>query len=127
MSSDSDNELCFKSGRELARMIRAREASSVEVMSAFINQIERVNPQVNAICTFIGADRAIEAIALWPGRRGHLVQCEINGTRFGSCMVPRLRKFWLLIDDEVQKHIGASIGDTVAVVVEPIDPNSDAK
>ena len=70
---------------------------------------------------------AIEARALWPGRRGHVVQCEINGTKFGSCIVPRLRKFWLLIDDEVQKHIGASIGDTVAVVVEPIDPSSDAK
>jgi len=61
MSSVSNNELCFKSAGELAHMIRSREASAVEVMSAFINQIERVNPQVNAICTFIGADRAIEA------------------------------------------------------------------
>ena len=70
---------------------------------------------------------AIEPIALWPGRRGHVVQCEINGTRFGSCIVPRLRKFWLLIDDEVQKQIGASTGDTVRVAVEPIDPSPDAK
>lgn len=65
---------------------------------------------------------AIEARALWPGRRGYVVQCEINGTKFGSCIVPRSRKFWLLIDDEVQKQIGASIGDTVRTAVEPVDP-----
>jgi amidase len=56
-----NNELCFKSGRELARMIRSREVAASEVMSAFISQIERINPKINAICTFIGAEKAIEA------------------------------------------------------------------
>jgi len=70
---------------------------------------------------------AIEPRALWPGRRGHVVQCEINGVKFGSCIVPRLRKFWVLIDGEVQTQIGASVGDTVRVAVEPFDPDLDLK
>src|SRR5947208_440249 len=39
--------------RHLARMIRARQVSATEVMKAFIAQIERVNPKVNAIVTFL--------------------------------------------------------------------------
>jgi amidase len=44
-------DLCFASARELARMIRSRKASATEVVKAFIAQIERVNPKVNAIVT----------------------------------------------------------------------------
>ena len=46
-------ELCFTGARSLARMIRARNVSAVEVMQVFIAQIERVNPKVNAIVTFV--------------------------------------------------------------------------
>jgi amidase len=35
--------------RELAKAIRARDLSAREVMSAFLEQIERVNPRINAI------------------------------------------------------------------------------
>ena len=49
MSSDAANEICFMSGRGLARLIRAREISAREVMAAFLAQIERVNPKINAI------------------------------------------------------------------------------
>jgi len=42
-------------------MIRDREVSATEVMAAFLSQIERVNPQVNAICTLIGAEAALRA------------------------------------------------------------------
>lgn len=55
------NDLCFKEAVELARMMREREVSATEVMAAFLSQIERVNPKVNAICTFIGAEAALEA------------------------------------------------------------------
>jgi amidase len=41
--------LCFASARDLARQIRAREVSSREVMAAFLAQIDRLNPQLNAI------------------------------------------------------------------------------
>jgi amidase len=49
-------------------MIRAREVSATEVMIAFLAQIERVNPQVNAICTFIGAEAALIAAKEADGR-----------------------------------------------------------
>lgn len=54
-------ELCFKDAIELAQMIRRREVSAAEVMAAFIAQIHRVNPQVNALCTFIGEEAAMRA------------------------------------------------------------------
>src|SRR5215475_1623728 len=54
-------ELCFKDAVDLARMIRAREVSASEVMTAFLSQIERVNPKVNAVCSFIGEEDALNA------------------------------------------------------------------
>lgn len=46
---ESPGDLCFMSGRELARLIHARKLSAREVMLAHLRQIERVNPMVNAI------------------------------------------------------------------------------
>jgi len=45
-------DLCFRSAAELAELIRSRRVCAVELMQAHIAQIERVNPQVNAIVTF---------------------------------------------------------------------------
>ncbi len=47
------NDLVFQSAKKLARLIRTRKLSAVEVMKAHIAQIERVNPKVNAIVTFL--------------------------------------------------------------------------
>jgi len=47
------NDICFTPARKLAQLIRARKLSAAEVMKAFIAQIERVNPKVNAIVTFL--------------------------------------------------------------------------
>src|SRR4029079_9455946 len=55
MNSGS-KEICFMSGRELAALIRERKLSSREVMSAFLRQIARVNPKINAM----GANRGDE-------------------------------------------------------------------
>lgn len=55
------DKLCFKDAVELARMIRQKEVSAVEVMKVFIARINRVNPKVNAICTFIGEEAALRA------------------------------------------------------------------
>jgi amidase len=52
-------EICFASARDLARRIRARELSAREVLQAHLDQIERTNPQVNAIVTLV-AERAAE-------------------------------------------------------------------
>src|SRR5689334_2354146 len=54
-----DTELCFKSAVDLARLIRSREISVAEVMSAFVDRIKNVNPKVNAICTSIGDEAAM--------------------------------------------------------------------
>jgi amidase len=52
-------DICFLPATELARRIRARELSAVEVMQAHLAQIDRVNPQVNAIVTLL-PERALE-------------------------------------------------------------------
>ena len=41
--------LCFTSARELAESIRSRKVSAREVMSAYLGQISRLNPALNAI------------------------------------------------------------------------------
>jgi amidase len=46
-------DLCFLSATELARLIRDRQVSCLEVMEAHLAQIARVNPQVNAIVTLL--------------------------------------------------------------------------
>jgi len=46
-------DLCFTPASRLARLIRTRRLSATELTKAFIAQIERVNPKVNAIVTFL--------------------------------------------------------------------------
>ncbi|WP_288089514.1 amidase [Roseiflexus sp.] len=53
------HDLCFLTAVELARRIRSREVSCVEVMEAHLRQIERTNPQVNAIITLL-PEQALE-------------------------------------------------------------------
>jgi amidase len=53
-------ELCFTPARKLAAMLRAKKVSATEVMRAFIAQVERVNPKVNAIVTF-APEQALKA------------------------------------------------------------------
>ena len=57
-------DIPFTPARKLARLIRARKISATEVMRAFIAQIERVNPQVNAIVTFLPEQALRQAKAL---------------------------------------------------------------
>jgi amidase len=53
----SDNNLTRKSARELARLIRTRAVSPVEVLDAYLKVIEALNPKLNAIVTLV-ADQA---------------------------------------------------------------------
>jgi amidase len=55
--------------RQLARLIRSRKVSATEVMRAFIAQIERVNPKVNAIVTFL-PEQALKAAKALDRRKG---------------------------------------------------------
>jgi amidase len=61
-------ELCFTPARKLAQMLRARKVSATEVMKAFIAQIERVNPKVNAIVTLV-PELALAAAKRLDGRK----------------------------------------------------------
>jgi hypothetical protein len=56
---------------------------------------------------------------LWRGRRGHSVNATVNGFSFESSIVPRQKKFYLLIDTEAAKAAGVSEGAIVEVDVEP--------
>jgi len=55
------DDIVFKPAKALARLLRAGKLSRVEVMRAFIAQVERVNPRVNAIVTFLPEQALAEA------------------------------------------------------------------
>jgi aspartyl-tRNA(Asn)/glutamyl-tRNA(Gln) amidotransferase subunit A len=53
------SEILFKSATELAPLLKARKLSPVEVIRAHLDQIEALNPKVNAFIT-VTADQALE-------------------------------------------------------------------
>jgi hypothetical protein len=56
---------------------------------------------------------------VWRGRRGHFVNATVNGFSFESSIVPRQKKFYMLIDAEAKKAARVSEGLVVQVAVEP--------
>jgi amidase len=58
--AESASDICFLSAVEMAALIRAKKLSAREVLEAHLQQIERVNPSVNAIVTLV-ADQAMES------------------------------------------------------------------
>ena len=58
MVSAPHADLCYLDATELARRIRARELSSVEVTRAHLERITAVNPAINAIVTLV--ERALD-------------------------------------------------------------------
>lgn len=59
MAIPASADLCFLTATDLVRRIRTKEISCQEVMEAHLAQIERVNPKVNAIVTFL-PEQALE-------------------------------------------------------------------
>ena len=59
------DETCYADAVELARRIRAREQSPVEVLDLHLQRIEAVNPKINAVVTLVdgAAEQASEAEA----------------------------------------------------------------
>src|SRR5580693_8153914 len=53
--------ICFTSAIEMARLIRAKKLSAREALDAHLKQIERLNPQVNAIVTLVAQMAAADA------------------------------------------------------------------
>src|ERR1041385_332736 len=54
------DELNWRPATELARLIRRRALSPVELLRAHLETIERLNPKINAICT-LAAEPAMAA------------------------------------------------------------------
>jgi len=80
----SNQEICFLPATELTRRIRAKELSATEVMEAHLTQIERVNPKVNAIVTFL-PEQALEqarAAALITANRISRMRMKVS--KFGA-------------------------------------------
>jgi amidase len=53
------SDICLLSAVEMARLIRSKQLSAREVLSAHLQRIERINPKVNAIVT-LAADQAMD-------------------------------------------------------------------
>ena len=54
------HELVFLEASVQAALIASRQVSAVELLQAHLDQIERVNPKVNAVCTLV-AEQALQA------------------------------------------------------------------
>jgi hypothetical protein len=67
------------------------------------------------------AEWGIQPKPLWRGRRGHAVKATVNGFSFESSIVPRQKKFYLLLDSKTTKAAGVSSGVVVQIAVEPHD------
>lgn len=47
------SDICTFSAVEMARLLRTKQLSAREVLAAHLDQIDRVNPAVNAIVTLV--------------------------------------------------------------------------
>lgn len=66
------------------------------------------------------AEWNLPARPIWRGRRGHVVRGTVNGFAFAEgFIVPRQKRFFLMIDRDLQQLAGVSAGDSVTVAVEP--------
>jgi len=80
MTTRQVDEIIFMSARALAESIRARELLAREVMSAFLQQIERVNAKINAIVAKLDDEKCL---ALAEESDGCLARSEEVGTLHG--------------------------------------------
>ena len=62
---------------------------------------------------------SIEPSRLRAGRNGHRVIGTINGVGFEGAIVPRAKKFWVELDDDVQKRAKLEIGRTAKIDLRP--------
>jgi Domain of unknown function (DUF1905) len=61
----------------------------------------------------------IKSISIVPGRRGHEVKGTLAGTPIQSYVVARSRRFWLMVNADCLHTAGVTIGETVAIRLEP--------
>ena len=54
------DEFCYRSAVDIAELIKSKQISAVEVIKAFLERIEKINPLVNAYCT-VAENEALQA------------------------------------------------------------------
>lgn len=67
------------------------------------------------------AEWNIQPQALWRGRRGFPVKARVGRHAFESSIVPRQKRFFLLIDREVMDAAGLAVGEKIRATIEPAD------
>jgi len=65
------------------------------------------------------AEWKIQPQPLWRGRREFKVKASIKGVSFDSSVVPRQKRFFLLIDPEVMESAGLVVGRRIRATIEP--------
>ena len=80
------SELIWQSAREIARLIRVGQVSALEAMGAFYDQIERLNPALNAIVNLIPREAAL---ALARSADANARRGEPTGPLHGLPMAPK--------------------------------------
>src|SRR5262245_18971766 len=63
------------------------------------------------------AEWGLHALELEPGRQGYPVEVLFNGSRFRSGIVPRMSRFFVLVDEKMARRAGAAIGRKVKLTV----------
>jgi Asp-tRNA(Asn)/Glu-tRNA(Gln) amidotransferase A subunit family amidase len=81
-ATPAGDELCFRPAAELARDVRENRLSPVEIAEAFIDRVQRVNPQLNALVHFDPEQVRADALALERAQRGDLPLGPIHGVPF---------------------------------------------
>ena len=56
----NEQNLCFISARELTKLIGEKKVSCREVMSAYLERINRINPKINAIVAKLDDEKCFE-------------------------------------------------------------------
>ena len=79
-------ELIWQPAREIVRLVRERQICAVDVMSAYYDQIEHLNPRLNAIVNLIPRD---DAMALAKSADLKTQRGEPTGALHGLPMAPK--------------------------------------
>jgi amidase len=122
------SEICFLTATEMARRIRVKDLSAREVLEAHLDQIERVNPKVNAIVTLVAEQAREQALRLdeaaahgefhgplhgLPIAHKDLVETKGIRTTFGSPIFKDyVPDFNTLMVDRIQSAGAITIGKT---------------
>jgi len=58
---------------------------------------------------------------LWKGGHGRRVRGSLNGQHFQGTVVERAGAFWLLLEESLASTAGLNAGQSVDVLIEPVD------